>query len=210
MTGFGRTGRFFAMDHISLKPDLFCLSKGLTGGAMALGVTSCTLQIYNAFLGKQEPSGQNGKLKTFFHGHSFTANPVACACALASLDLMEKALTWNNIERIIKKHEEFLVHNKNHPKIKEIRQQGTILAIVLNSPMVKIKKNAANKTLSNNEIQESSYFNSIKTMAYDFFLEKGIILRPLGNVIYIIPPYCISNKDLKYIYSSIIEFANSL
>ncbi|KRY98030.1 Adenosylmethionine-8-amino-7-oxononanoate aminotransferase [Trichinella pseudospiralis] len=82
MTGFYRTGKMFASEYLTVKPDIICLSKGLTGGTMALGVTACTQQIYNAFM-------QDDALKTFFHGHSFTANPLACTAALASLDLLQ-------------------------------------------------------------------------------------------------------------------------
>jgi adenosylmethionine-8-amino-7-oxononanoate aminotransferase len=196
-TGFGRTGKFFASDYLSEKPDMMCLSKGLTGGTMAMGVTSCTEEIFNAFLSED-------RMKTFFHGHSFTANPVACSASLASMDLMERRETVESIQRISKRHAKFvkmlLRHKSQDPRpksqvkgrIEEVRQMGVILAIEL-------------KTSG-----ETSYFNSIRDRAVKFFLEKGILLRPLGNVIYIVPPYCISDKDLDYIYDSILEFINSL
>lgn len=193
MTGFGRTGKFFATDYLISKPDIYCLSKGLTGGTMALGITSSTLEIYNAFLGEQYPSEKNEKLKTFFHGHSFTANPIACAAALASLDLLENPKAQKNIARIGARHETFFIENKLHPKIKELRHVGTILALELKVSGL-----------------ETSYFNAVKEKASDFFLQKGIILRPLGNVIYILPPYCIKNKDLDYIYQSILDFLDTI
>lgn len=185
-TGFGRTGKFFATDYIKEKPDIFCLSKGLTGGTMAMGVTSCTDEIFNAFLSED-------RMKTFFHGHSFTANPVACAASLASLDLMEKKETWKNIKRISKQHKQFINKVKSQKlkvksKIQDMRLLGTILAIELKSQ------------------DETSYFNPLREDAVPFFLDKGILLRPLGNVIYLVPPYCISDKDLNYIYDSILEF----
>ncbi|HCN82584.1 MAG TPA: adenosylmethionine--8-amino-7-oxononanoate transaminase [Sphingobacteriaceae bacterium] len=180
MTGFGRTGELFAMDHLNERPDIVCLSKGLTGGTMALGVTSCTMDIYDAFL-------SDDKLKTLFHGHSFTANPLACAAALASMDLLLDAATFNNINRIAEQHAEFRKKIESHPKLKNVRQTGTIIAFEWETEA------------------ETSYFNSLRDNLYNFFLENGIILRPLGNIIYILPPYCISNEQLAYIYAKIEE-----
>lgn len=180
MTGFGRTGKLFASGHLTGQADVMCFSKGLTGGTMALGVTTCTLDIYNAFL-------SDDKLKTLFHGHSFTANPIACAAALASLDLLLEPETLGHIGRISLSHQEFRSRIKGHPKIKNIRQTGTILALEW-------------VTADN-----TSYFNQLRDNLYNFFLEQGIILRPLGNIIYIMPPYCISNEQLAFIYKKIEE-----
>ena len=180
MTGFGRTGKFFATDYLTEKPDLFCLSKGLTGGTMPLGLTTCTQEIYDAFL-------SDDKAKTLFHGHSFTANPIACSAALASLDLIEKEECWENISRIEKKHKEFFSRLLDNSNVFNVRQRGTIIAFEI---------------ITN---ENTSYLNSLRDFIYEFFIEKGIILRPLGNVLYIIPPYCISNSDLDYIYQSIEE-----
>jgi len=177
-TGFGRTGKLFACDHLGQQPDIMCFSKGLTGGTMALGLTTCTQEIYDAFLSED-------KLKTLFHGHSFTANPVACSAALASLDLMLEASTMQNIKRIEASHKQFALKIKDHPKIKTTRQIGTILAMEW-------------ETGSN-----TSYFSSLRDRLYQYFLDAGIILRPLGNVLYILPPYCITNDELNYIYSKI-------
>ncbi len=187
-TGFGRTGKFFATDHIKNKPDIYCLSKGLTGGVVPMGITSCTEKIFRAFLSKD-------RKKTFFHGHSFTANPIACSAALASMDLLDRKSTWLRIDSIVKKHSLFkdqILKSQSQfiKKIKEVRQMGTVLAIEL-------------KTTG-----ETSYFNSIRDKTITFFYAKGILLRPLGNVIYLVPPYCISDKDLDYIYDSILEFLN--
>ncbi|TKB95939.1 adenosylmethionine--8-amino-7-oxononanoate transaminase [Pedobacter cryophilus] len=177
MTGFGRTGKIFASDYLENKADLMCFSKGLTGGTMPLGITSCKQEIYDAFL-------SDDKLKTLFHGHSFTANPVACAAANASFDLLMQAETQQNIQRVETKHHQFKQQIEKHPKLKEVRQCGTILALEWNT-------------------EGTSYFNNIRDILYQFFLEKGIILRPLGNILYIMPPYCISNTDLDYIYEQI-------
>jgi len=177
-TGFGRTGKLFACYHVNTQPDIMCFSKGLTGGTMALGLTTCTQEIYDAFLSED-------KLKTLFHGHSFTANPVACAAALASLDIMLQDATMESIKRIEAAHRQFALKIKHHPKIKTTRQTGTILAMEW-------------ETGSN-----TSYFSTLRDRLYQYFLAEGIILRPLGNVLYILPPYCISNEELNYIYSKI-------
>jgi adenosylmethionine-8-amino-7-oxononanoate aminotransferase len=182
MTGFGRTGKLFASDYLKFKADLMCFSKGLTGGTMPLGVTSCTQDIYNAFL-------SDDKLKTLFHGHSFTANPVACAASNASFDILMRPETLENLKRISKKHQQFKQEIEHNTKLKNVRQCGTILAMEW-------------------DIEATSYFNNIRDTLYNFFLEKGIILRPLGNILYIMPPYCISNNDLDYIYDQIREALN--
>jgi len=180
MTGFGRTGKIFASDYLINKPDIVCLSKGLTGGTMALGVTSCTQQIFDAFLSED-------KLKTFFHGHSFTANPIACAAAIASLELTLQPETLENIHRISDSHNRFAKKISSHEKLRNIRQTGTILALEW-------------ETKGN-----SSYFSGLRDNLYLYFLKEGIILRPLGNIIYILPPYCITNQQLDFIYSKIEE-----
>ena len=177
-TGFGRTGKVFAINHVNEVPDIMCFSKGLTGGTMALGLTTCSQQIYDAFL-------SDDKLKTLFHGHSFTANPVACSAALASLDIFLEDATVANIKRIELSHQKFALKIKDHPKIKATRQTGTILAM---------EWETGSKT---------SYFSSLRDTLYQYFLDAGIILRPLGNTIYILPPYCITNEELAYIYSKI-------
>lgn len=178
MTGFGRTGKYFASDYLKHKADLMCFSKGLTGGTMPLGITTCTQDIFEAFLSED-------KFKTLFHGHSFTANPVACAAACASFDLLIKEETLAHIKRIEDSHHQFKQKIKNHPKLKDVRQTGTIIALEWSGQ------------------QKTSYFNNLRDTLYQFFLNKGILLRPLGNIIYILPPYCISDKDLQYIYEQI-------
>jgi adenosylmethionine-8-amino-7-oxononanoate aminotransferase len=184
-TGFGRTGKNFACDHLQHQPDIMCFSKGLTGGTMALGITTCTQHIYDAFL-------SDDRLKTLFHGHSFTANPIACAAALASMDLFVDPSTAQNMQRITDKHAEFALQIKHHPKIKTIRQTGTILAMEWETG------------------DNTSYFSSLRDTLYQFFLAEGIILRPLGNVLYILPPYCITNEQLGYIYGAINKALQTL
>ncbi|MGN8056570.1 adenosylmethionine--8-amino-7-oxononanoate transaminase [Pedobacter sp. 22163] len=178
MTGFGRTGTYFACEKLTNKPDIICLSKGLTGGTMPLGVTTCTNEIFEAFL-------SDDKLKTLYHGHSFTANPIACVASLASLDILLKSETLQNIKRVEAKHAVFLEEIKTHPKVKAIRQTGTIIAIEWETG------------------NETSYLSNLRNLLYAYFLDKGIILRPLGNIIYILPPYVTSDEDLDYIYAAI-------
>lgn len=181
MTGFGRTGKFFATDYLQNKPDIICLSKGITGGFMPFGATTCNTKIYNAYL-------TNDKYKTFFHGHSYTGNPLACAAALASLDVLESVETQNNIERISKKNNAFVIQLQNNKAVKQANSLGTILSI-------EVKTN-----------ENTSYLNSLADVIPSFFLERGIIIRPLGNVIYCIPPYCINDEELERIYKAILEF----
>jgi adenosylmethionine-8-amino-7-oxononanoate aminotransferase len=184
-TGFGRTGKAFACDHIETRPDIMCFSKGLTGGTMAFGLTTCTQDIYNAFL-------SDDRMKTLFHGHSYTANPVACAAALASLDLFLESSTQENINRIADKHLAFAIKVAGHRSLKTTRQTGTILAL---------EWETGNNT---------SYFSSLRDKLYHYFLDAGIILRPLGNIIYILPPYCITDAELDYIYSTIEQALNDI
>lgn len=185
MTGFGRTGRLFASDHLQQKPDLMCLSKGLTGGTMALGVTTCTQIIYDAFL-------SDDRFKTLFHGHSFTANPLACTAALASMDLLLSDDTQNNIRRITERHRAFALRLIIHPNATNVRQCGTLLAF----------------DLSANE--QTGYFNTIRDQAYNFLLERGILMRPLGNVLYLMPPYCTTDAQLVYVYEQIEKLLTEL
>jgi len=181
MTGFFRTGHFFACDVLKNKPDIFCLSKGITGGTMPLGVTSCTQKIQNAFI-------DDDVLKTLYHGHSYTANSVACSAALASMDLYEKQNFIKHVKRIEKKHNYFLKSIKTHSSLTDVRQKGTILALEI-------------KTES-----QTTYTNSIREEIKSFFLNKKILIRPLGNILYLMPPYCITNRDLDYIYGTIEAF----
>ena len=185
MTGFGRTGKWFAMDYLVHKPDIACFSKGLTGGMMAMGITTCSNAIFDAFL-------SDDRKKMLFHSHSFTANPMACAVSLASMDLMEKAETWENIARINASHEVWIQKLAQHPVIKNLRVMGTIVACELEDG------------------QENGYMHSIRDDAYQYFIKKGILMRPLGNTLYILAPYCITNEELKEIYTEMENFANGL
>lgn len=185
MTGFGRTGKLFASHYLTEQPDLMCLSKGLTGGTMALGVTTCTEAIYNAFL-------STDKLKTLFHGHSFTANPLACTAALASLDLLLHDDRLADIQRIDAQHTVFAGTLRQSPVVSNVRQRGTLLAFDL---------------VTNGQ---TSYFNNIRDVAYQFLLKQGVLMRPLGNVLYFMPPYCTTNEQLQTAYGSVLALLSDL
>lgn len=180
MTGFGRTGSLFASDGATTGADIVCLSKGLTGGTMPLGVTACTQQVFDAFY-------DDDRLKTLYHGHSYTANPLACVAGLASFDLLVNEDCRANRIRIAEAHTRFADTISDNEKVRAVRCKGTIIAIELNT------KNA------------TSYNNTERDRIYKFFLERKILMRPLGNIIYLMPPYCITNNELEYIYNSINE-----
>ena len=181
MTAFGRTGTLFAFEHTNVRPDIICLSKGLTGGVLPLGLTVATNAIFDAFLSDE-------RAKAFLHGHSFTGNPLACAAACASLDLFEQAATWKNIKAIETRNLIFLEKLEKHPVIDNARVYGTILALDLKTD------------------GPSGYFSKIRDTAYTFFLENGLLLRPLGNVLFINPPYCLTEKEQLCIFGVIERF----
>lgn len=185
MTGFGRTGKFLATDYCTKQPDIICLSKGITGGFMPFAATTCTQHIYDAFL-------SDDKAKMLFHGHSYTGNPLGCAAGLASLEVFENENTFGHIERISNKHKAFANTLNGNPSVLDVRQTGTILAIELQTGT------------------QTGYLNTVRDKAYQYFLGKGIIMRPLGNVIYLLPPYCITDADLDLIYTEIGGFLSQL
>jgi len=182
MTGWGRTGKLFAMNHISEIPDIVCLSKGLTGGVLPLGLTVSTENIYNAFLSEE-------KSKALLHGHSFTGNPLACAVACASIELTHQPVFFENIERIVNKHSEFKLSLFEFKSI-EVRQLGTIIAVEI-------------------EQFNADYFSSIRDEAYQYFLDHGLLIRPLGNIIFLNPPYCTTDEQLDKMYNGIKGFLSS-
>lgn len=184
-TGFYRTGKALASNHLSVKPDILCLSKTLTGGTLPLGVTAVPEFIYDAFI-------SDNPMHTFFHGHSFTANPLSCCAAIASMELLLEETCQINIDRIANAHAAFKNRIQEKNRIFEIRHLGTILAIELNTKL------------------ERGYLNPISKEITQFFLDRNIYLRPLGNVIYITPPYVISEDELNLIYSAIVEFLDSI
>ncbi len=184
MTGFGRTGKLFSSDYLEEEPDMICLSKGITGGVLPLGATSCKKEIFEAFLSEE-------KHKMFFHGHSFTANSISCTAALASLDLLLDPSCQENISRIEKRHEEFCRTLSLHENVSNCRVRGTIFAADMDR-------------------ENTTYFHPSRDSLYTYFIENGVLLRPLGNVIYILPPFCITDEQLGKIYQVIIDALDTL
>ncbi|MFK7049602.1 Adenosylmethionine-8-amino-7-oxononanoate aminotransferase [Flavobacterium columnare] len=180
MTGFGKTGKLFACNYLKENPDMMCLSKALTGGTIPMAITSFTETIFNGF--KNESVNH-----AFFHGHTFTANPTGCAAAIASIELLQRSETQINIDRIYQNHLIFQKKINSHPKVKTTRVMGVIFALEIVTD------------------QEVTYYGSIRNTLYNFFIDKGVILRPVGNIVYILPPYIITNQQLKKIYDTIEE-----
>lgn len=182
MTGFGKTGSYFASDYLKHKPDIICLSKALTAGLVPMAITSCSEKVYNAFL-------SNTIAKGFFHGHTYSANPVACSAALAGIELLQTKEMQDNIKRICFMHKEFDNRIKQHPKVKNTRQLGVIYALDLD---VKMER-----------------YGNLRNKLFTFFMTNGVCLRPLGNTIYILPPFVITNNELETIYTTILKALNS-
>ncbi len=180
LTGFGRTGPLFACDRADVSPDLMCLSKGLTGGVLPLGVTASTESIYDAFR-------STDRRKTFFHGHSFTANPIACAAALASLELFDDESDDDRV-RIEVAHARHLEALRRRPGVRAVRQLGTIAAVELEAA--------------------PGYLSDIGRDLAAFAIANDVLLRPLGNVAYCLPPYCTTDDELALVYDVIQRFLN--
>ena len=180
MTGFGRTGKLFAIEHLNQIPDIICLSKGITGGFLPFAATITKQFIYDAFYADE-------KFKMLFHGHSYTGNPLGCAAALASLEVFEKENTLKKIAMIVSSHQAFASRISTNKAIRQVRHCGTILAMEFHS-------------------DAQGYLSDIRDRMYSYFMSKSIMLRPLGNVLYILPPYCISESDLQLIYQTIEDF----
>ncbi len=169
-------------DQIETKPDIICLSKALTAGLMPMAITSCTQDIYDAFYSDELAKG-------LFHGHTYTANPLACTAALAGIELLRSDEIQNNIKRIIGSHITFGEKIKSHPKVTSTRQCGIIFALDLNVQMER--------------------YGSLRDKLFNHFMANGVFLRPLGNTIYILAPYVITDMELKKVYR-VIESALDL
>lgn len=183
MTGFGKTGTHFASSRLKTLPDLICLSKALTAGLLPMAITSCTMEVYNAFFSDDLAKG-------FFHGHTYTANPLACTAALAGLDLLESKSIQDGIAHISAAHQEFSHQIKNHPLIKDIRHCGVILAMELNI--------------------ETGRYGNFRDRVFNFFMHRGIYLRPLGSTVYLLPPYIITKEELSRLYLGFEELLHQL
>lgn len=184
-TGFGRTGKMFACEWEKIRPDIMCIAKGITGGYLPLAATLTTENIYNTFCGDYK------EFKTFFHGHTYTGNPLACAAALASLSVFEKEKTIQKLQNKIRLLKEFLTPLKELKHIGDIRQKGFMAGIELIKDK---KKQLPYKT-------EEKMGIKVCRMARD----KKIILRPLSNVVVLMPPFVINEKELKYLIEIVKE-----
>jgi len=176
MTGFGKTGKNFASEYMNTLPDIMCMSKALTAGLLPMAVTSCTQDVFDAFYSDELSKG-------LFHGHTYTANPLACTAALAGIELLNSVEIQKDILRITKSHQDFNNRIKDHPKVTNIRQLGVIYAFDLN---VKMER-----------------YGEVRNQLFNHFMDFGVFLRPLGNTIYILAPFIISEEELEKIYSSI-------
>jgi adenosylmethionine-8-amino-7-oxononanoate aminotransferase len=182
MTGFGRTGPLFASSVLNQAPDLICLSKGLTNGSVPLAITACSEDIFQGFVSADYS-------RTFFHGHTYTGNPVAAAIALASLTLSLSDECAQSRQRIHDAHQKCAAMLREIPGVSSARVTGTILAVDL--------------TDANNR----GYTSSIRNAAITFFVRHGVLLRPLGNIVYCMPPYCITDAELARIHEQMVNFA---
>lgn len=177
LTGFGRTGKMFACEHAGISPDIICLSKALTAGYLPLGATVATEEIYEGFL-------SDDRAKTFFHGHSYTANPLACAVASASLDLFESAKTMRKVANLEKAFREKFAPFADLDCVSNVRTIGAVAAIELKTT-------------------DAGYLAEIGPKIHQEFLRREILLRPLGNVLYFMPPYCITDFEVDWVVGEI-------
>jgi adenosylmethionine-8-amino-7-oxononanoate aminotransferase len=181
MTGFGRTGTLFACEQAGVVPDIACYSKGITGGALPLAATMCKAEIFDAHYSQD-------RARAFFHSSSYTANPIACAAALANLDIWEKGDARESVTRLCGLQEERIARFRTDRRFDNVRRLGTITALDLRA-------------------QQGGYLASIGLDLLGFFNERGLLLRPLGRTIYVLPPYCITGEELDLAYATIDEAA---
>lgn len=183
LTGFGRTGKMFACEHAAVRPDLMCLSKALTAGYLPLGVTLATEEIYEAFY-------SDDRAKTFFHGHSFTANPLSCAVASASLELFERENSLEKVGLINQKFETFFPKLLDLECVRDVRVIGAVGVVEIDAG--------------------EGYLAEIGGKLYREFLRRDILLRPLGNVLYFMPPYVISEEEIDWVFSEIEDVLKNI
>jgi adenosylmethionine-8-amino-7-oxononanoate aminotransferase len=181
MTGFGRTGTLFACEQAGISPDILCLAKGLTGGSLPLAATLCRAEIFEAHY-------STDRSRTFFHSSSFTANPIACAAARANLGVWRDEPVRERIAALAARQEERLARFRDDPRFSGVRRLGTITALDLKVP-------------------DAGYLADVALHLSQFFQARGLLLRPLGNTIYVLPPYCVTAQELDLVYDAIQEAA---
>lgn len=184
LTGFGRTGKMFACDLAGVAPDIMCVSKGITGGFMTMGVTLCTDRVESAYRSEN-------RLHTFYHGHSYTGNALACAAANENLRIFAEEPVFDRINAIARIHAERLALLRELRPVGDTRQIGSIGALEL-------------------EAADAGYLSALRPKLYNFFLDRGVLLRPLGNVVYVLPPFVISHDELHRVYDVITEAIQTL
>ena len=184
MTGFGRTGTMFASEQAGISPDILCLAKGLTGGSLPLAATLCSHRVFEAHFSED-------RSKTFFHSSSYTANPMCCAAANANLDIWATEPVQERVDGLVRAQTRRLAMFHNDPRFSNVRQLGTITAMELTGG-------------------ESGYLANIALRLRSFFLTKGILLRPLGSTIYVLPPYCTKPDELDQVYAAILAAADEV
>jgi adenosylmethionine---8-amino-7-oxononanoate aminotransferase len=184
MTCWGRTGTLFACEQAAITPDILCVSKGITGGALPLAATLCSREIFDAHL-------SSDRSRTFFHSSSYTANPIACAAALANLTVWENEPVLRRIEMLEHMHRERLAPFRSDPRFINVRQMGTIAALDL-------------------DVSTSGYLSHVGPQLRAFFRDRDLLIRPLGNVIYLMTPYCVTSDDLDRAYAAIDEAADAI
>lgn len=176
MTGFGKTGKNFASEYMHEQPDVICLSKALTAGLLPMAITTCSHKIFDAFYSNEISKG-------LFHGHTYSANPLACTAAIAGIELLRSKEIQKDIARVIGSHRLFGQKIKDHPRVKNLRQLGVIIAFELDVEMER--------------------YGNLRNLLFKHFMDSGVFLRPLGNTIYILAPYTITSIQLNKIYKSI-------
>jgi adenosylmethionine-8-amino-7-oxononanoate aminotransferase len=184
MTGWGRTGTLFACEQADISPDIACYSKGLTGGSLPLAVTLCRAEIFEAHYSKD-------RRRTFFHSSSYTANPVACAAAQANLELWQDQQSRERVAGVAAMQELAIEPFRADARFENVRRTGTVTALDL-------------------KVGEGGYLAGVGPKLQAFFSGRDLLLRPLGNTIYVMPPYCVSPADLGEVYAAIVDAADAL
>jgi adenosylmethionine-8-amino-7-oxononanoate aminotransferase len=181
LTGFGRTGTLFACEQARIAPDILCLAKGLSGGSVPLAATLCREEIFEAHY-------STDRSRTFFHSSSFTANPIACAAARANLEIWRDEPVRDRIAALARWQEERLTAFRDDRRFANVRHLGTVTALDLLVP-------------------DAGYLAQVAPELIRFFHARGILLRPLGNTIYVLPPYCVTAAELDLVYDAIRDAA---
>jgi adenosylmethionine---8-amino-7-oxononanoate aminotransferase len=184
MTGWGRTGTLFACEQAAITPDILCISKGITGGALPFAATLCSREIFDAHL-------SSDRSRTFFHSSSYTANPIACAAALANLNVWQNEPVLRRVEMLEQMHRERLAPFRSDSRFINVRQRGTIVALDL-------------------DVSTTGYLSNVGPQLRAFFRDRDLLIRPLGNVIYLMTPYCVTPDDLDRAYAAIDEAADTI